>query len=97
VKVSVTTNAFSGGEDNIEAKKERMKYLSEVYWVKLSKIISDKTFNVWKALDKGLTNYHDLLFERKKIVEDVKGLFDKNRELKNLLNQYMNSDVTKII
>lgn len=89
---SITANAFNG-EDNEEIKKERMKYLSEIYWLKLGKIISEKTFNVWKALDKGLTNYHDLLFERKELVDDIKGLYDKNKELKKLLKQYMESDV----
>jgi hypothetical protein len=97
VKENITSNAFSLGEDNEEVKKERMKYLSEVYWIKLAKIISEKTFNVWKALDKGLTNYHDLLFERKKIVDDVKSQYDKNKELKRLLNQYMESDDNKAL
>ncbi len=94
MKVSATGNTFNkNNEDNIEVKKERMKFYSETYWNKLSKIISDKTFNVWKALEKGLINYHDMLFERKKLFEDVKEAQEKNRELKKLLNQYMESDV----
>jgi hypothetical protein len=97
VKENITSNAFTLGEDNEEVKRERMKYLSEVYWIKLGKIISDKTFNVWKALDRGLTNYHDLLFDRKKLVDEVKGLYDKNKELKKLLNQYMESDDNKAL
>lgn len=92
MKETVISNILSGGEDNEEVKRERMKYLSEVYWTKLGKIISTKTFNVWKALDRGLTKYHDILFERKKLVDEVKGLYDKNKELKKLLNQYMESD-----
>lgn len=95
--MSITANAFSGGDVNEEVKKERMKYLSEIYWIKLGKIISDKTFNVWKALDKGLTNYHDLLFERKHVLDGVKGLYEKNKELKKLLNQYMESDDNKAL
>ena len=43
------TSGSSGGdfslEDNEEAKKERMKYLSETYWEKLGNTISDKTYN----------------------------------------------------
>lgn len=97
MKENITSNAFTLGEDNEEVKRERMKYLSEVYWIKLGKIISDKTFNVWKALDRGLTNYHDLLFDRKKLVDDVKGLYDKNKELKKLLQQYMESDDNKAL
>jgi hypothetical protein len=71
-----------------------MNYQSEVYWTKLSSIISEKTYNVWKALDKGLLSYHDLLFERKKLVEETKSQMDKNKELKDLLRQYMQSDVS---
>lgn len=94
MKVSATGNAFNkDDENNIEVKNERMKFYSESYWNKLGKIISDKTFNVWKALEKGLTNYHDMLFERKKLVDEVKDAQEKNRELKKLLNQYMESDV----
>ncbi len=94
MKVSATGNAFNkDNEDNHEVKKERMKFYSETYWNKLSKIISDKTFNVWKALEKGLTNYHDMLFERKKLVDEVKEAQERNTELKKLLNQYMESDV----
>ena len=84
------------GEANEEVKKELMNYQSENYWIKLVKIISDKTYNVWKSLDKGLLNYHDLLFERKKLVDQTRYLLDKNTELKNLLKKYMQSDVFNI-
>ena len=93
------TSGSSGGgysvEDNEEAKRERMKYLSETYWEKLGKTISQKTYNVWKALDNSLTAYHDLLFERKQLVENVKDLNEKHGELQKLLTQYMNSDINK--
>lgn len=97
MKDTIISNIFNSGEDNEEVKRERMKYLSEIYWIKLGKIISDKTFNVWKALDRGLTKYHDILFERKRIVDDVKSLYEKNKELKKLLNQYMESDDNKAL
>ena len=72
-----------------------MKYLSETYWEKLGNTISQKTYNVWKALDQSLTMYHDLLFERKQLVENVKDLNEKHGELQKLLTQYMNSDINK--
>ena len=98
MKVSATGNTFNkDSENNMEVKNERMKFYSETYWNKLGKIISDKTFNVWIALEKGLTNYHDMLFERKKLVEEVKDAQEKNKELKKLLHQYMESDVINII
>jgi dynein regulatory complex protein 1 len=96
---SNATSGSSGGgysvEDNEEAKRERMKYLSETYWEKLGNTISLKTYNVWKALDNSLTAYHDLLFERKQLVENVKDLNEKHNELQKLLTQYMNSDINK--
>lgn len=100
-KEKLQSNATSGGgggysvEDNEEAKRERMKYLSETYWEKLGNTISQKTYNVWKALDNSLTAYHDLLFERKQLVENVKDLNEKHGELQKLLTQYMNSDINK--
>ncbi|MCQ2820773.1 MAG: hypothetical protein MJ252_26235 [archaeon] len=57
--------------------------------------ISDKTFNVWKALDVALTAYHKLLFERKTLVENVKDLNEKHGELDKLLTQYRESDVNR--
>lgn len=70
-----------------------MIYLSETVWItKLGKIISDKTYNVWKALYEGLTKYHDLLFERKKLIDETTGLYDRNKELKKLLTSYMNRE-----
>jgi hypothetical protein len=94
---NATSNSGGNGyaEDNEEAKRERMKYLSETYWEKLGNTISQKTYNVWKALDKSLTMYHDLLFERKQLVESVKDLNEKHGELQKLLTQYMNSDINK--
>ena len=94
---SNATSSGSGGgyEDNEEAKRERMKYLSETYWEKLGNTISQKTYNMWKALDNSLMAYHDLLFERKQLVENVKDLNEKHSELQKLLTQYMNSDINK--
>ena len=102
-KEKMQDNATSGGasgggfnlEDNEEAKRERMKYLSETYWEKLGNTISDKTYNVWKALDTALSSYHELLFTRKQLVENVKDLNEKHGELQKLLTQYMNSDVNR--
>lgn len=70
-----------------------MIYLSEKVWNdKLGKIISDKTYSVWKSLYSGLTKYHDLLFERKKVINETNDLYEKNKELKNLLKAYMNKE-----
>ena len=72
-----------------------MKYLSETYWEKLGNTISEKTFNVWKALDVSLSAYHKLLFERKQLVESVRDLNEKHNELDKLLLQYKESDINR--
>lgn len=95
-KEKMHDNASSGDfslENNEEAKREKMKYLSETYWEKLGNTISEKTWNVWKALDVALSSYHQLLFERKELVEDVKDLNERHGELQKLLTQYINSDM----
>lgn len=80
-------------EDNQEVYKERMIYLSETVWKKkFGLIITEKTHNIWKALFNGLTNYNDLLFERRKIVVETADLFEKNKELKKLLKVYLDKE-----
>ncbi len=71
--------------------------MSERIWIKIGKVISEKTYHVWLALDKGLTRYKALLDERKTLIDDTKVLFDKNKELKGLLKQYMESEVNRDI
>lgn len=91
-KASSSSN-YNDSTDNVEAFKERMIYLSETVWnEKFSKIISEKTFSVWKSLYKGLSKYHDLLFERKKVIGETRSLYEKNKELKDLLRSYMNKE-----
>ena len=68
--------------------------MSERIWIKIGKVISEKTYNVWLALDKGLSRYKALLDERKQLIDDTKVYFEKNKELKGLLKQYMESEVT---
>lgn len=88
-----SSNNYNDSTDNVEAFKERMIYLSETVWnEKFSKIISEKTFSIWKSLYKGLSKYHDLLFERKKVIGETRSLYEKNKELKELLRSYMNKE-----
>ena len=88
----VNSSAFDD-EDNQDALKERMIFLSETVWnVKFGKIISEKTHNVWKALYNGLSKYHDLLFERKKMILETSELYEKNKELKKMLKVYLDKE-----
>ena len=58
--------------------------------------IGDAT-KMLKTLEKNvsLSSYHQLLFERKELVESVKDLNEKHSELKKLLTNYMNSDINR--
>lgn len=88
----VGSNVFDE-EDNQEAIRERMIYLSETVWnKKFGRIISEKTYNVWKALHTGLSKYNDLLFERKSLITQTANLYETNAELKKLLKLYLEKD-----
>jgi len=54
----------------------------------MTQVLPDHTFRIWNVLDKSLANYHTLLLERQKLIEQTGDIHNQNEELKNLLNQY---------
>lgn len=62
-------------------------------WDQASTVISDKGDRVWKALEKGLQKYNDVLLERAELIDDVADLKGQNDELKGLLSQYLGAQV----
>jgi len=48
-----------------EKKKERM------YWASMTKILTDQKLSVWKALDKSLSEYYQLLVDRQNLIEET--------------------------
>ncbi|CAD8071663.1 unnamed protein product [Paramecium sonneborni] len=70
-------------------KKERIAKEGKKYWEKLTQVLPEKTFRVWRILDKQLSKYYELLLKRSKLVEETGQIHNHNEELKNLLNQYL--------
>lgn len=52
-------------------------------------MLPDRTFRIWKVLDKALTKYYELLLARQKLIDETGELHTQNEELKKLLNQYL--------
>lgn len=48
-----------------EKKKERM------YWASMTKILTDQKLSVWRALDKSLGDYYQLLVDRQNLIEET--------------------------
>jgi len=69
-------------------KKERIAREGKKYWERLTHVLPEHTFRIWKVLDKALSKYYNLLLERQKLIEETGNLHNQNEELKNLLNQY---------
>lgn len=70
-------------------KKERIAKEGKKYWEKLTQVLPERTFRIWKVLDKSLTKYYELLLARQKLIDETGEMHNQNEELKNLLNQYL--------
>ncbi len=76
-----------------EQKAERQKRKQQIYWEKMTTILSSQKLSVWKALDKALSKYYQMLVERQNLIEETGLLNQQNEELKTLLNQYLQAGV----
>lgn len=72
-----------------EQKAERDKKKQKMFWEKLTTILTPQKLSVWKALDKTLGSYHEMLSKRQNLIEETGLLNQQNEELKTLLNQYL--------
>ena len=70
-------------------KKEHIAREGKKYWEKLTQVLPERTFRIWKVLDKALTKYYELLLSRHKLIDETGELHTQNEELKKLLNQYL--------
>ena len=61
----------------------------------MTSILSDQKLSVWKALDKSLTKYYQLLVDRQNLIEETGMLNQRNEELKTVLNQYLQAGVNQ--
>jgi len=86
------TGSFSptkdGTKNNEKERKEKDDREEKILWERLTHVLPDHTFRIWGVLDKSLSNYHDLLLARQKLIDQTGDLHNQNEELKNLLNQY---------
>jgi dynein regulatry complex protein 1 len=76
-----------------EQKQERQKREEKQFWERMTTVLSEKGYAVWRALDKALTKYYALLAERQNLIEETGLLNQQNEELKTLLNQYLQAGV----
>jgi len=67
-----------------DASREKKK--EQMYWAHMTKILTDQKLSVWKALDKALGEYYQLLVDRQNLIEETGLLNQQNEELKTLLN-----------
>ena len=61
----------------------------------MTQILSEQKLSVWKALDKALTKYHQMLVDRQNLIEETGMLNQRNEELKTVLNQYLQAGVNQ--
>jgi dynein regulatory complex protein 1 len=78
-----------------EQKKERIKREERIFWEKMTTVLDDKKLSTWKALDKALSKYYQLLVDRQNLIEETGLLNQQNEELKTLLNQYLQAGVNQ--
>ena len=89
---AVRLDSTAGSESLREKKK-----LSEerLFWDRLANVISPATWDTWKHLETSLKEYNKLLVQRANGIDSVSNLTTQNRELKELLNQYLGSRINE--
>ena len=66
------------------AAKEKVK--QKLLWEKYCNILDTQKLSVWRALDKSLLKYYQMLVNRQNLIEETGLLNQQNEELKTLLN-----------
>ena len=66
------------------AAKEKVK--QKLLWEKYCNILDPQKLSVWRALDKSLLKYYQMLVNRQNLIEETGLLNQQNEELKTLLN-----------
>lgn len=52
-------------------KKDLIAREGKKYWEKMTQVLPERTFRIWKILDKSLGKYHDLLQGRQKFINET--------------------------
>lgn len=58
-------------QESEREKKERIAREGKKYWEKLTQVLPDRTFRVWRVLEKALSKYYKLLLTRQKLIEET--------------------------
>ncbi|ORC85542.1 coiled-coil domain protein [Trypanosoma theileri] len=74
-------------------QEERRRTAEKEYWARMADSVPKEHQRVWGALEKGLERYISQLQQRSSLIEQTDALRAQNAELRELLAQYMQSDV----
>jgi dynein regulatory complex protein 1 len=83
-----------GSESEAERKLRRRKE-EKKFWERMAHVIPEMNTRVWKALDRFLAKYYELLQRRSSAIDSAVNLQKQNEELKALLDQYLSSKVNE--
>ncbi len=64
------TKKASKGEDE-EERKKREKLKQELIWGRLTGILDQQKCSVWRALEKALQKYYEMLVNRQNLIEET--------------------------
>ncbi|OUM65489.1 hypothetical protein PIROE2DRAFT_35114, partial [Piromyces sp. E2] len=87
-------NSINETEKN-KLSNKAYEQIQKDYWERMTNIIDDKRYRLWKVVFFSMQKYNKLLSERMGLAEDIKFIKEQNNELKALLRQYMNAKVNE--
>lgn len=71
----------------------RQREAEKEYWRNMAATVSKEHLQVWEALEDGLSQYLAQLQQRKQLIGETDTLRAQNSELRELIQQYMHSDI----
>ncbi|KPA81858.1 hypothetical protein ABB37_04112 [Leptomonas pyrrhocoris] len=71
----------------------RQREAEKEYWRNMAATVSTDHLQLWEALEDGLSQYLAQLQQRKQLISETDTMRAQNDELRDLIRQYMNSDV----
>ena len=98
VNDQVIHGAKSRKKSNFESEKDqddRERKKQEILWSKMTNVLPPQKLSVWRALEKALGKYYQMLVDRQNLIEETGLLNQQNEELKTLLNQYLQAGVNQ--
>ncbi|CAC9553339.1 conserved hypothetical protein [Leishmania infantum JPCM5] len=72
---------------------EKRRAAERDYWRNMAETVPKDHLQVWEALEDGLSQYLAQLQQRKQLISDTDTIRAHNKELKDLIRQYMNSAI----